>query len=269
MKKTLIALILVVACAGSSFAGVSFLIAPSVGAGKVAVLGMYATNHNAEKTGNLSKDDALGAGGYCAQALDTTSLGIRAEYGIPMVEDLDVLAAYSSDTYVNVKKQLDVNQKSASTTGLGVKYTLNNSLNKLWGVTLPVDVAAVLGYEYSAVDFGSTVDRMGQTTLGLGGVVSKKIDMYIPYGAIALKSLSQNAMPGVDARPGTGIAFNIGCMIGVADNQAVAIEYNTETQSWADNAKAGGLIAPGVSLDKDNAYVQSVSGISLGYVYVF
>lgn len=248
MKKTLIALTLIVTFAASSFASVSFLTAGSVGEGKCAVLGMYASNHNGA-VNNITDP----------QNLDATSLGVRVEYGI--MKDLDLLAAYSMDTLVNVK-ELQAKQDSATTTGLGVKYTIMKNA--------PVDVAVALGYESSTLGLKMDVDGkvrgISMSTMTLGCIVSQQMGTVMPYGAIAYKSLSQtldkNLTFGADLGSigGTSLAFNLGCAIGIAANQAILVEFNNEVQSWAE-AKKGLVIA--------EAHAVSVSGISLGYVYMF
>jgi hypothetical protein len=89
--------------------------------------------------------------------------------------------------------------------------------------------------------------------------------MFMPYGAVALKSISQTfgkKLTGLDfgAIGGTGLAFNVGCVIGVAKDQAVLVELNSENQAWAEAKKGAGKI-------EENAV--NVSGLSLGYAYMF
>jgi hypothetical protein len=235
MKKSLLVLSLILVFASSSFAGVSFLTADSVGTGKVALLGVYATNHN----GAVANTD-----GNLVHANDTTSLGLKVEYGI--MENLDVLVAYTQDAYPNMYSLLDVKAVDGATTGLGVKYTVMKGV---------VDVAAVLGYESTTVKIDGV--GSGMTTYTLAAVVSKKINMFIPYGGIGLKSLSRNATAGVAALGGTALAWNLGCAIGVAENQAVMIEMNHEIDAWNAPSKL------------DDAMATSVGGISLGYAYMF
>jgi hypothetical protein len=250
MKKSLLAMLVILTFATSAFAGVSYLTAPSVGEGNWAVLGMYATNHN-------------GAIANCEepQDYDGTGIGVRGEYGI--MKDLDLLVSYSFDTLVNIK-ELDAKQTTGNTMGLGVKYSLGK-MEMLMGA----DMAVALGYESS--DAGLKLDAGGSTAMkvtskAIGCIFSKKIDNFMPYGAIAYKLLAQDLgkLGGVGTLPamtGNALAFNIGCMIGIAENQAIAVEYNTENQSWASWKKS--------ALIKDDASTVSVSGISLGYVYVF
>jgi hypothetical protein len=251
MKKTILALTLVALFASTSFAGVSFLTATSVGEGKFAILGMYGTNH-------------LGAGASCSvdpSYLDIMNLGVRVEYGTP-VKDLDVLAAYSVDSMPNLISKFPIvaaspKLLSASTTALGVKYSVIKDGASVQGIEIPMDVAVGFGFESSSQHFSGIKDD-GLTTWALAGIFSKKIDNMIPYGAIAYKSLSQNAKAGnVDSLGGVGLAFNLGLYYGIAKDQAVVIEYNTEQQAWTDT-KA-----------KNDAYANNVSGISLGYVYMF
>ena len=250
MKKSLIALVAIIALATTSFASVSFLVAPGIGQGKIGVLGMYATNHN----GNLANLED-------PQSRDTTSMGLRVSYGI--MDNLDVLAAYSADTMVNLE---DAKQQDGSTTGIGVKYTLSPD----WLMGLPVDAAVLLGYETSAAsikiddEVGGGKASMGLNTIALAAIVSKKMDNLIPYGGIALKSLTATQKVGsqsMDDNGGTALAFNLGCMIGVAENTVVAIEYNSENQSFGEPSYKGHKM--------DDAYANSVSGISLGVAYVF
>jgi len=256
MKKSLIALVAIIALATTSFASVSFLVAPGIGEGKIGVLGMYATNHN----GNLANQEE-------PQLSDVTSLGLRVSYGI--MANLDVLAAYSADTMVNVK-DMEAKQEGGSTTGIGVKYTLSPD----WLMGLPVDAAVLLGYETSAAsvkfdaEVGGGKASVGLNTIALAAIFSKKMDNLIPYGGIALKSLTRTgsgsgagARKKMDDLGGTALAFNLGCMIGVAENTVVAIEYNTENQSFGEPTKSGKKL--------DDAFANSVSGISLGVAYVF
>lgn len=184
MKKLLIVLVAMILVASASFADVSFMTANSVGMGKWAVMGVYATNHNAEISGTISRNDVLGVP---AVAFDTTALGVKAEYGTP-IENLDVLAGYSADTYVNAHHYLSLNEKSGNTTALGVKYTLP-------AMGLPCDTAVMVGYEYSAATLGVPGVNLGigQTTYAIAGIVSKQMGMFVPYGGIALKSLNSES----------------------------------------------------------------------------
>lgn len=258
MKKAVLAMLVIVLFAASSFADVSFLTAQSVGVGKWAVLGMYATNHN----GVVANADNV-------QALDLTNLGVRGEYGTG-IENLDVLAAYSMDTLPNVASVDDPissgKQTSGSTLSLGVKYSLGAQTIPFVGTVL--DTAVAGGYESGnegiKTDNGST--SIAMTSMSIGYIVSKKIDNLMPYGAVAYKMLTKDVgkLYGgtkIDAFSGTGLAFNLGCMIGIAENQAVAVEYNTETQAWSEATKSGHKL--------DDASATNVSGISLGYVYMF
>jgi predicted porin len=250
MKKILGTLVALLLIATATFADVSFQTANSVGVGKWAVLGMYATNHNGNAA-NLGDSDPA--------AMDSTSLGVRGEYGA--MKDLDVVAAYSMDTLVNVS-HMDAKQTSGSTMALGVKYSLSM-------LSLPVDSAVVVGYETSGA--GVKLDAGGSgtssmTTMALGYVVSKQMGMYVPYGAVYLKSLSQamskKLTNGLDfgSIGGSSLALNLGCAIGIAANQAILVEYNLENQSWAE-AKKGAF--------KIEENTVNVSGISLGYCYMF
>lgn len=250
MKKILVALVVLLLVASSSFASVNFTTANSVGEGKWAVLGMYATNH---------QGNAINLGDSQPSIMDATSIGARVEYGV--MKNLDVLAAYSLDTFPNIK-ELDVKQESGSTVSLGAKYTLSM-------LDLPVDLAVALGYESSnlgvKIDAGGT-GSIGSTTLGIGCIVSKQMGMFMPYGAVAVKSLSMTTSKKLSGNidfgsiGGTGLAFNLGCAIGIAANQAILVEYNSENQSWAE-AKKGAA--------KVEANTANVSGISLGYAYMF
>ena len=255
MKKVLIATLALLLIASSSFAGVNFLVAPGVGEGKYAVLGMYATNHQ----GNLANSP------MDPQVFDANSLGVRGCYGV--MKDVDLLAAYSMDTLPNVK-DYDMKQEAGSTMGLGVKYTMPKSV-----LDLPVDIAGLFGYEMSsftvkpdetAIPTAKSVTNL--TTLGLGCIVSKDMGTYVPYGAIGYKMLTKTMDKKffgytIDDIGGSGLAWNIGVMIGIAQDQAVAIEYNTENISWQSTSTKGKKL--------DDASAVSVSGISLGYVYVF
>jgi predicted porin len=250
MKKILGTVVALLLIATATFADVSFQTANSVGLGKWAVLGMYATNHQ----GNAAN---LGDGDPAAN--DATSLGVRGEYGI--MKDLDVVAAYSMDTLVNVS-HLNAKQQSGSTMALGVKYSLSM-------LSMPVDSAVVVGYETSGVGLKLDAGGTGSattTTMALGYVVSKQMGMCVPYGGVFVKSLSQTMSKkltgGLDfgSIGGTGLAFNLGCAIGIAANQAILVEWNSENQAWAE-AKKGAF--------KIEENTVNVSGISLGYVYMF
>ena len=249
MKKALLAMLVILTCATSSFAGVSFLTAPSVGDGHWAVLGMYATNHN----GVIANGDTANT-----TAFDATSLGVRGEYG--MMKSLDLLVAYSFDTLPNIKAIDDPlgtgKQTSGTTMGLGVKYSLENKL-------MGCDTAVLAGYESS--NTGIKSDGTGKlsvtgTKISLGYVVSKQMGNLMPYGCVAYKMLTTSyGKSAIDDLSGTGLGLNIGCMIGIAANQAIAVEYNTENDLF------GGVKKP----QKNDDSAVNVSGISLGYVYMF
>ena len=252
MKKSLLAMLVILTFATSAFAGISYLTAPSVGEGNWAVLGMYATDHN----GAIANSEA-------PQVLDGNALGVRGEYGV--MKDVDLLLSYTFDTLPNVK-DLDAKQTTGNTLGLGGKYALGKQTLPLIGTV--VDTAAVLGYQSSNVGIkldagGST--SVASTVLGIGYVISKQMDNLIPYGGISYKMLTQDLGKTtgvkVDALSGKALAFNVGCMIGIAKDQAIAVEYNTENQAWSEISKSGTKL--------DDASAVSVSGISLGYVYVF
>ncbi len=249
MKKTLFfALALIMVLAISSFADVSFNTANSVGVGKWAVLGLYGSNHIGSGPGQAAD----------LSYLDMTNLGVRAEYGV--MENLDLLAAYSMDTLPNLVSKFPnplatVKVTAANTMGLGVKYSCYKATDMI-----PVDCAVGFGYQSSVQTFTGMANA-GVTTYALAGIFSKKMGMYVPYGAIVYKSLTQNAQPGSSSIGGIGLQLNIGCYVGVADNQAVAIEYNTENDKWTDATVA--------NTNMNNAYSNSVSGLSLGYVYMF
>ena len=262
MKKTLLAMLVILTFATSAFAGQSFLTAPSVGEGNWAVLGMYATNHNgaianAGDTNEMNPD-----------VLDSNSIGVRGEYG--MMKDLDLLVAYTFDTLPKIKgidiTNEDGKQTSGTTVGLGVKYSLGTQSIPLIGTV--VDTAVAGGYESANAGVKSTLTKtlsLTQTTMSIGYIVSKQMDNLMPYGAIAYKSLTQSyGKAAYDNLSGTALAFNIGCMIGIAKDQAIAVEYNTENQSYGAVAKSFGPIPA-----KDDAAGINVSGISLGYVYMF
>lgn len=262
MKKTLLVMVAVILLASVSFADVSFMTAPGIGQGKWALLGVYATNH----IGAIANEPALSANDF-----DSTSVGLKATYGV--MENMDLMVAYSADTLVNMAGLgneaglglTSARQTSGSTTGLGLKYTVAKA-----SAMFPVDSAVMIGYQSSALGLSTNLGKtsMGQTEMAIAGIFSRMIGICVPYGGIALKSLSKDlgkVVGGtkVDADSGTGLMFNLGVYIGIAQNQAVAIEYNTETDVWAAVTKSGHAIA-----DKDN-YALSVSGISLGYVYMF
>jgi hypothetical protein len=218
---------------------------------------MYATNHQ----GNIaSADDPA--------AYDANSVGVRAEYGV--MKDLDVLGAYSFDTLPNLKTRKDQTQLSGNTMDLGVKYTVIKDGAMVQGMNIPMDVAVGFGYELSNVSVkgtGFSGAGISSSTIALAGIVSKKFDTIVAYGGIGYKMLSQTydkkLTGGVDvgAIPGVGLAFNIGCAIGIAADQAILVEYNTENQKWSEAKKGGATIID------ENAI--NVSGISLGYAYTF
>jgi hypothetical protein len=247
MKKSLLAMLVILTFATSAFAGISYLTAPSVGEGNWAVLGMYATDHN----GAIANSEA-------PQVLDGNALGVRGEYGV--MKDVDLLLSYTFDTLPNVK-DMDAKQTTGNTLGIGGKYALGKQTLPLIGTV--VDTAAVLGYQSSNV--GIKLDAGGSlsitsTVLGIGYVISKQMDNLIPYGAVSYKMLTTSyGKSSMDNLSGTGLAFNIGCMIGIAKDQAIAVEYNTENDLYAGVSKPA----------KDDATGVNVSGISLGYVYVF
>jgi len=272
MKKTILVLALIVAFAASSFASVSFLTATGVGEGKCALLGLYAATHN----GDLGGQPDVGG------AMDATSIGVRIEYGL--MKDVDILAAYSMDNLININDfgdpyTLAVKQIAGSTTDLGIKYTFAKDGDKIWGMTALMDMAVAGGIETSTATIkaeGEGSIDIGGSSMSLGAIFSKKMGMFIPYGAIAYKSLTANngrdPQTGVwlDPVSGVGLALNIGMYIGVAANQAIAIEYNTENQSYGDLTSHGKTkILGGAASLKDTGYSKSVSAISLGYVYMF
>jgi hypothetical protein len=252
MKKTILALAIIMVFAASSFASVSFLTAPGLGAGKFDLLGVYATSH----MGSIANND------IDPQVMDLTSLGIKGGYGI--MDGVDLLLGYSADSAVNLKSSdIDGTQTSGNTVGIGVKYTLPKSVNML-----PVDVAVLVGYEQSALGYtpalGPKVSE-SLTSYALGVILSKEIGICVPYGGIAVKSLTQDVGKAygttIDPIGGTGLALNLGVYVGIAANQAVAIEYNTENDAWKKVTKSGTTLA--------DESATSVSGISLGYVYMF
>lgn len=250
MKKILVTLVALLLVASASFADVSFQTAKSVGAGKWAVLGIYTTNHQGNAA-NLSDAEP--------SDFDSNSLGLRAEYGV--MQNLDVNAAYFSDTFPNFGR-VDAKQSSGSSIGLGVKYTLP--------VYMPADSAVVLGYESS--DAGLKLDAggsasMSMTTMTLGYVVSKQMGDCVPYGGVFVRSLSQASSKkltgGLDYGTigGSSLAFDLGCAIAIAADQAILVEYNLENQSWTGATKSG--------FPKFEENTVNVSGISLGYAYMF
>ena len=258
MKKILLAMLVILTFAASSFAGQSFLTAPSVGEGNWAVMGIYGSDHN-----GVTANGDVGN----TSALDATGLGVKGEYGV--MKDLDLLVAYSFVTLPNIKALDDDlpgglgdgKQTSGTKMGLGVKYSLGKVSLPLIGTV--VDSAVAGGYESSNVGIKSTGTgslSLTTTTMSLGYVVSKQMDNLMPYGAVAYKMITESyGKSSIDDLSGTGLAFNIGCMIGIAKDQAIAVEYNTENQSY------GGVSKPA----KDDAVGVNVSGISLGYVYMF
>lgn len=259
MKKSLIALVLILVCATASFASVSFLVAPGVGEGKWALLGIYGGSHMGNGV-NMSDDTNLAY-------RDATSMGLRVAYGL--TNDLDLLCAYSSDSYTNLKgyidsqavagETIDLISLGGSTGSLGIKYTLMRD-----GADSPVDVAVSFGTETSFVRFKpdysgimQTTDQLnGLTTYALGCVVSKKMDMFIPYGAIALKSLFSQP----ESRYGAGLALNLGVAIGLAENMAAMVELNFDNQSWPDNQLTG--------LNNVEASTNTNSSLALGFCYM-
>ena len=272
MKKALIALALIVVFATTSFASVSFLTAPGIGEGKIGVLGFYGTNH-------VGPTSMSGGDPTDLSTNDLTNLGIRGCYGV--MPDLDVLAAYSFDTLPNVKKLSlgdqvftdfpggSVKQLSANSLALGAKYTVLKETKDI-----PVDIAVAVGYEQSVQKIRASATGYsgdmgtGQSAMILGGIVSKKIDNMVPYGALAYKALTMNKhrLPGIqkwDAAAGSAIALNLGLMYGIADNMAIAGEYNLEMQSWSETKQSG------MDDGKTRAYHDTVSGISLGFAYMF
>jgi len=259
MKKALLAMLVILTFAASSFAGQSFLVAPSVGEGNWTVLGMYGTDHN-----GVIANEGMGT-----SALDGTGIGVQGEYG--MMKDLDLLVAYSMVTLPNIKEindpTSDGKQTSGTKMGLGVKYSLGKQTLPLIGTV--VDTAVAGGYEQSNVGFKCTgisgTVGITDTTMSIAYVMSKQMDNLMPYGAVAYKMITESfSKSSIDSLSGTGLGFNIGCMIGIAKDQAIAVEYNTENDSYAGTSKSFGPTG-----GKDDASAVSVSGISLGYVYVF
>jgi hypothetical protein len=130
-----------------------------------------------------------------------------------------------------------------------------------------MDTAVAGGYEQANVGIKCDTGTFGttDTTMSIGYIVSKQMDNLMPYGAVAYKMLTKDfGKSSIDSLSGTALAFNIGCMIGIAKDQAIAVEYNTENDSFAGVSKA---FAPNGG--KDDASCVNVSGISLGYVYMF
>jgi len=260
MKKLVLAMLVILTFAASSFAGQSFLTAPSVGEGNWAVLGMYGTDHK----GVVANADTM-----TTTAMDATGIGARGEYG--MMKDLDLLVTYSMVSLPNIKgindPTSDGSQTSGTKMGLGVKYSLGKQTIPLIGAD--VDTAVAGGYESANVGIKCTgiSGTLGitDTTMSIAYVVSKSMDNNLmPYGAVAYKMLTESySKSTVDTYSGNALAFNIGCMIGIAKGQAIAVEYNTENDSYGAVSKSFG---PG---GKDDATAINVSGISLGYVYVF
>ena len=258
MKKTILALAIIMVFAASSFASVSFMTANGVGAGKWDLMGAYGTAH----MGAIANEPA-----QSPQDLDVTSLGIKGTYG--MMDGLDLVVGLSSDNYMNLKSsELDATQTSGDTIGIGVKYSIPKSVNMT-----PVDAAVLVGYEQSALGIktGGTPSRSTSTTLTsytLGVILSKQMGMCVPYGGMAVKSLSQDLGKSlgttVDALTGTGLMINLGVWVGIAANQAVAIEYDTENDSFSNLTKSGKAVGG----EKDGS-ASSVSTLAVGYVYMF
>jgi hypothetical protein len=272
MKKTLLALVLVVACATASFASVSFLVAPGVGEGKCAILGLYGTNHIGSV---INRDDQ--------SMYDTNNLGIRAAYGL--MDNLDLLAAYTMDSMPNIKnfdsEIPGIKQVAGNTIGLGVKYTCLKAGDSLMGYSVPVDTAVVVGYEnsvsilkfdpvgiagYAGAPVRSSLN-IGVTSYSMAAVFSKQVDNMMPYGAIALKRMWQNTgFNSQELVEGNALAYNIGIMYGIAKDMAICAEYNLENDMWGETTNK--YPTKGAEKKKaDDAGTTSVSGISLGFVY--
>jgi hypothetical protein len=258
MKKILLAMLVVLTFAASSFAGQSFLVAPSVGEGNWTVMGVYGTDHN----GVVANADATST-----TVMDANGLAVKGEYG--MMKDLDLLVSYAFVTLPNIKgindPTGDGKQTSGTKMGVGVKYSLGTQTLPLIGTV--VDTAVAGGYEKADVGIKCTgiSGTLGitDTTMSIAYVVSKSMDNNLmPYGAVAYKMLTTSySKSTLDSLSGTALAFNIGCMIGIAKDQAIAVEYNTENDSFGGVSKS--------MTGKDDATCINVSGISLGYVYVF
>jgi hypothetical protein len=249
MKKTILALAIIMVFAASSFASVSFMTAPGIGAGKYDLMGAYGSAH----MGAIANSDE-------PQDMDLTALGLKGTYGI--MDGLDLVVELSSDTAVNAKTNLDITQTSGSTIGIGVKYSIPKSVNMM-----PVDAAVLVGYEQTALGFKSPTVSTTATSYALGLILSKQMGMCVPYGGIAVKSLNNDLGKSlgvtVDPVTGTGLMINLGVWVGIAANQAVAIEYDTENDSFSNITKSGHA-----GPDKDGS-ATSVSGLSVGYVYMF
>jgi len=257
MKKILLAMLVILTFAASSFAGQSFLTAPSVGEGNWTVMGIYGTNHN-----------GVIANGDDPSVMDATGLGVKGEYG--MMKDLDLLVSYTFVTLPNIKAIDDPvgsgKQTSGTNMGLGVKYSLGKQTIPLIGSV--VDTAVAGGYESSNVGVKTDAGSLSttDTTMSIAYVVSQKMDNLIPYGAVAYKMISESySKSAYDPMSGTALAFNIGCMVGIAKDQAIAVEYNTENDAFGAQTKPWKALTG----KANDASAISVSGISLGYVYVF
>ena len=250
MKKTVIVLAALIVFASSSFAGVSFLTAPGVGTGNWVAQGVYETNHDGA-IGNT--DDPT--------VFDSTSVGVRGEYGV--MKDLDVLVGYTSDTFPNIKR-IDAAETGIQTSGYSVDVGVKYSLGKLLGC----DTAVMGGCR--SISLGIKEDAVGnsndlETELSIGYILSMQMNNLTPYGGVFYRRLTENAgkIFGTSVDPFTeiGLAFNIGCKIGIASNQSILVEYNTENQEWSEE------IRHGVTLDDKSSI--NVSGISLAYEYDF
>ena len=268
MKKTILALAIIAVFAASSFASVSLMTAQGVGAGKWDVLGVYGTNHYGP-IANSGGDETISD----PQVYDSISLGVKGVYG--MMDGLDLVLGLSSDTsnYAALKAYVaggssGAIQTSGRTVSVGIKYTLPEKV-----IFIPVDTAVLAGYENSDLSFN--IDTGGNngssvTSYVLGAIFSRQIGACLPYCGIAVKSLSQQfAKGGVDPVDGTGLMLDYGIYFQIHANdpspdQAIVIEYDTENDSWDKPTKAGHAMA-----GYDDGSATSVSGLSIGYIYIF
>ena len=98
--------------------------------------------------------------------------------------------------------------------------------------------------------------------ISLGCVVSKKMNRITPYGGVYLQALTIEESKAQEKQTGSGIALNLGIMLSLAENQDVAIEWNTENQAFNDGKDR-------FTKAKIESSTWTISGLTLAYMYKF
>jgi hypothetical protein len=216
----LLATLLLISAVVVSAASAEFLLtANPLGQGKWGLLGGYVSDAN---YGNMSGSSLGTIGGY-------------AGYGI--TDKLDVLVQLGSSTYSGALP-LGVSGVTGTGYAVNLKYALMAE-----GKDLPVSVAVGGGYKSasqvaSIVGGGSASTPLSQISLAAG--VSKVMAPFVPYGAVAYRSMNSSG-----TAMGTAIDLTVGTAIAWSMQGAVMVEYTMQsiTPNGGSNYSSGQMAA--------------------------